>query len=59
MIGGSNRLLTMEECAELLGVPHKSLQSYWRTWGLPGTRVGKRVQFMERAVLAWIESHPA
>ena len=50
---------TGRRTAELLGVSHKSLQANWRAWGLPGTRVGKRVQFMERRVLAWIESHPA
>jgi hypothetical protein len=56
---GSNRLLDMKATAELLGVSHKSLQANWRVWGLPGTRVGKRVQFMERRLLEWIEKHAA
>ena len=41
----------MRATATLLGVSHKSLQGNWRKWQLPGTRVGKRVMFMERRLL--------
>jgi len=54
MIGGSNRMLNMRETAEFLGVSHKSLQSNWRRWGLPAYRIGKRVQFRERDLEAWL-----
>ena len=58
-LGGSNRLLTMMETAEFLGVPHRSLQANWKAWGLPGYRVGKRVQFRERDLERWLAEHKA
>jgi excisionase family DNA binding protein len=59
MLGGSNKLLSMPETAEFLGVPVSSLQHYWRSWGLTGYKVGKRVQFRERDLEQWLTQHRA
>jgi hypothetical protein len=59
MVGGSNRMLNMRETAEFLGVPYKSLQGSWYRWELPGIRIGKRVQFRERDLEAWLAKRPA
>lgn len=52
--GGSNRLMTVDETAELLSVPKRTLYGKWREWGLPGYRVGKHLRFRERDVEHWI-----
>ena len=49
------RVLTTRECAEFLNVPHKTVQGYWRKWGLPGRKVGKRIQFRERDLEKWLD----
>jgi len=36
-MGGSNRLLSVEELAAYLGVPKKTVYGCWRQWGLRGT----------------------
>lgn len=59
MLGGSNRQLTMRECAAYLNVPHSTLQRRWRTWGLPATRVGKALRFRERDIERWLETRKA
>jgi excisionase family DNA binding protein len=38
-VGGSNRLLSVEELAAYLGVPKKTVYGCWRQWGLQGYRV--------------------
>ena len=58
-IGGSNKLLTMVQTAEYLGVPASTFAHKWREWGLRGYRVGKRVQFRERDLESWLAAHPA
>jgi hypothetical protein len=35
-VGGSNRLLSVEELAAYLGVPKKTVYGCWRQWGLQG-----------------------
>jgi hypothetical protein len=37
-MGGSNRLLSVEELAAYLGVPKKTVYGCWRQWGLRGYR---------------------
>jgi hypothetical protein len=34
LVGGSNRLLSVEESAAYLGVPKKTVYGRWRQWGL-------------------------
>jgi excisionase family DNA binding protein len=55
-IGGSNRLLSVEELAAYLGVPKKTVYSCWRQWGLRGYRVGRYLRFRERHVEEWLQS---
>lgn len=59
MLGGSNKLITMMQTAEFLGVPPSTLQHNWKAWGLPGYKVGKRIQFRERDLELWLLSHRA
>ena len=51
-IGGSNRMIGLEELAEFLGIPVETVRKRWRGWGLPGVRIGEYVKFRERDVAA-------
>jgi excisionase family DNA binding protein len=55
-VGGSNRLLSVEELAAYLGVPKKTVYGCWRHWGLRGYRVGRYLRFRERHVEQWLQS---
>src|SRR5579863_7361345 len=55
-VGGSNRLLSVEELAAYLGVPKKTVYSCWRQWGLRGYRVGRYLRFRERHVEEWLQT---
>lgn len=55
MRGGSNRLLTPEEVAEILGFSRKTVYRNWLSWGLQGRRLGRQIRFAERDVMAFIE----
>jgi excisionase family DNA binding protein len=55
-VGGSNRLLSVEELAAYLGVPKKTVYDCWRKWGLRGYRVGRSLRFRERQVEEWLSS---
>ena len=55
-VGGSNRLLSVEELAAYLGVPKKTVYDRWRQWGLRGYRVGRSLRFRERHVEEWLSS---
>ncbi|RBM21724.1 excisionase [Prauserella sp. PE36] len=52
-----SRLWTVEDVAEYLGVPVKTLYD-WRTkgYGPEGKRVGKYVRYKPDDVIAWFES---
>ena len=54
-IGGSNRMLSMHETAEMLGMAYATLKERYKTLGIPYVRNGRRVTFRERMVLTWIE----
>ena len=56
VIGGSNRMLSTAEAAELTGYARSTIQRRWRELGLPGVKYAKHVHFRERDVLAWIEA---
>lgn len=58
-IGGSNRLLTVEEVAELLAVSKDTVYGNWRRWGLVAYRVGPLLRFREREVWGWLDSQKA
>ena len=55
-VGGSNRLLSVEELAAYLGVPKKTIYGCWRQWGLRGYRVGRHLRFRQRHVEAWLQT---
>ncbi|MBO3752569.1 helix-turn-helix domain-containing protein [Streptosporangiaceae bacterium NEAU-GS5] len=54
-VGGSNRLLSVAELADFLGVPKKTVYACWRTWGLTGYRVGRHLRFRARQVEDWLD----
>jgi len=54
-LGGSNRLLSVEELAAYLGVLKKTVYGCWRQWGLRGYRVGRYLRFRERHVEEWLQ----
>ena len=58
-VGGSNRLLSVDELAAYLGVPKKTVYGCWRAWGLRGYRVGRYLRFRERHVEEWLQSQEA
>jgi excisionase family DNA binding protein len=59
LLGGSNRLLTIDELAVYLGVPKKTVYGRWRAWGLRGFRVGRYLRFRERHVEEWLRNQEA
>jgi excisionase family DNA binding protein len=58
-IGGSNRMLSVVEVAEQLGVSKFTVYDSWRGWGLEAHRVGKHLRFRERDLEAWLDAHKA
>ena len=58
-LGGSNRLLSVDELAAYLGVPKKTVCGCWRAWGLRGYRVGRYLRFRERHVEEWLRNREA
>jgi excisionase family DNA binding protein len=58
-LGGSNRLLSAREVAEILGVPERTVRERWREWNLPAYRIGKHLRWREREVHAWIYRNAA
>ena len=58
-LGGSNRMLSARDVAELLSVPERTVRDKWREWGLPAYRIGKHLRWKERDVHAWIDRQAA
>jgi excisionase family DNA binding protein len=55
--GGSNRVLSIEETAQRLGVRPSTLYKHWREWSeLHGYKVGNLVRFRERNVEAYVDN---
>jgi excisionase family DNA binding protein len=52
-----SRLLTVQQLADLLQVPHKTIYT-WRYKGVgpPAVRVGKYLRFRVEGVAAWLDS---
>ena len=57
--GGSNRMLSAAELADMLGVSADTVYRQWKSWGLTAFRVGGSLRFRERHVEAWLEEHQA
>jgi len=58
-LGGSNRMLSAREVAEILSVPERTVREKWRDWDLPAYRIGKHLRWKEREIHAWIDRHAA
>jgi excisionase family DNA binding protein len=58
-LGGSNRLMSAREVAEILAIPERTVRDGWREWGLQAYRVGKHLRWRERDVYAWIDRQTA
>jgi excisionase family DNA binding protein len=54
-LGGSNRLLTVDEVATYLGVPKKTVYACWQDWGLTAYKVGRHLRFRQRHVEDWLD----
>ena len=55
-VGGSNRLLSVEELAAYLDVPKKTVYGCWPQCGLRGYRVGRYLRFRKRHVEEWLQT---
>ena len=54
---GSERLMTLTELSELLGVPMSTLYAWrYRGEGPAGYRIGRHVRYRRSVVEAWIEA---
>jgi len=53
---GFERLLSLEEAAELLGLHRKTLERMARTKQVPGLKVGKRWRFRLSTLNIWLEN---
>ena len=51
-----DRLLTVEEIAELLGVKKSTVYAWVSEGYMPHCKVGKCLRFREKTVEAWVES---
>ena len=55
--GSSERLMTLAELSELLGVPMSTLYAWrYRGEGPTGYRIGRHVRYRRSVVEAWIET---
>jgi excisionase family DNA binding protein len=54
---GTDRLMTLAELAEMLGIPVNTLYG-WRCRGdgPPGYRIGRHIRYRRAAVEAWLET---
>ncbi|MFI9598174.1 helix-turn-helix domain-containing protein [Nonomuraea sp. NPDC052265] len=57
--GGSNRLLSIDELADYLGIPKATVYDRWKVWGIPAYKVGRTLRFRERNVETWLERNRA
>ena len=44
-IGGSNKMISLRDTAELLDVPVSTLYKRWRAFGLTAYRIGRSLKF--------------
>lgn len=55
MKGGSNRLVSAADAAEILGLTRTYIYRNWRALGLDGRYVGKYLKFSERGIQNYID----
>ncbi|MBM3301790.1 MAG: helix-turn-helix domain-containing protein [Deltaproteobacteria bacterium] len=51
-----NRLLTVDEVSELLGLTNEAIWRYVRSRRLPAIRIGRQIRFEEAAIRRWVEN---
>ncbi|WP_160051324.1 helix-turn-helix domain-containing protein [Nocardiopsis sp. FR26] len=59
MVGGSNRLLSAQETADMLGISRQTLYNRWKEWGLRSHKVGRCLRFRERDIESWLTRQAA
>lgn len=52
-LGGSNRLLSIDDVAERWGRPHSTVRNHWRRWGMPFFQIGRKWNIRERDLTRW------
>ena len=50
-------LLTMTEAAELLKIKRRSLQKYWKVWGITAVKTGRFYKFRRSDLAAWLAAN--
>jgi excisionase family DNA binding protein len=50
-------LLTLTEAAAAVKVPRRTLQKYWRPWGLKAIQTGRTYKFRRSDIAAWITAN--
>lgn len=52
--GGNNKMLSLAEAAELVGISPSALRRRWREWGIPACKIGGRLKVRERNLQTWL-----
>jgi excisionase family DNA binding protein len=47
--------MSVDDVAEYLAVSKSTVYDQWKTWGLPGFKIGKHLRFRQRNVESWLE----
>lgn len=50
-------ILTLSEAAALLKVKRRTLQEFWRPWGLRAVKTGREWKFQRSDIAAWIDEN--
>jgi excisionase family DNA binding protein len=57
--GGSNKLLSLKDLADMFSVSVDTVYRNYSEWGLVAYRIGNQLRFKEREVVAWLERQAA
>ncbi|GAA0835614.1 helix-turn-helix domain-containing protein [Streptosporangium amethystogenes subsp. fukuiense] len=55
----NERLWTVDQVADYLGVPKSRVYDRWREWGIPFVRIGQQLRCDPRALQDWISGQKA
>lgn len=53
------KLMTVREVAEVLGVPTSRVYDCWRDWDLPMYRIGQQLRCDPAELQEWVNNHRA
>lgn len=48
--------MTVDEVADLLRVPKKTIYQCWRDWKLPALKIGRDLRFPRDGIERWLQS---